>query len=131
MFKPLFTAAILAALFMPIVPTVHASSVNIDLLPGVSLQIGDQDKRGNYWDGYDWRDRDWWHGHQGRDLGERSRRGYYWDGYRWRDRDYWHKNYYYHDGRYRKADKYYYKQYKKHHYKNKHHHKNHHHDHDD
>ncbi|MFT2790803.1 DUF2502 domain-containing protein [Serratia sp. T13T92] len=131
MFKPLFTAAILAALFMPIAPIAHASSVNIDLLPGVSLQIGDQDKRGNYWDGYDWRDRDWWHGHQGRDLGERSRRGYYWDGYRWRDRDYWHKNYYYHDGRYRKADKYYYKQYKKQRHKSKHHHKNHHHDHDD
>ncbi|ERK15442.1 DUF2502 domain-containing protein [Serratia fonticola] len=131
MFKPLFTAAILVVLFMPITPIAHASSVNIDLLPGVSLQIGDQDKRGNYWDGYDWRDRDWWHGHQGRDLGERSRRGYYWDGYRWRDRDYWHKNYYYHDGRYRKADKYYYKQYKKQHHKNKHHHKNHHHDHDD
>ncbi|MBC3382386.1 DUF2502 domain-containing protein [Serratia fonticola] len=131
MFKPLFTAAILAALFMPIAPIAHASSVNIDLLPGVSLQIGDQDKRGNYWDGYDWRDRDWWHDHQGRDLGERSRRGYYWDGYRWRDRDYWHNNYYYHDGRYRKADKYYYKQYKKQHHKNKHHHKNHHHDHDD
>lgn len=131
MFKPLFTTALLAALFMPIAPIAHASSVNIDLLPGVSLQIGDQDKRGNYWDGYDWRDRDWWHGHQGRDLGERSRRGYFWDGYRWRDRDYWHKNYYYHDGRYRKADKYYYKKYKKQHHKDKHHHKNHHHDHDD
>ncbi|MVZ10040.1 DUF2502 domain-containing protein [Enterobacteriaceae bacterium 8376wG6] len=58
-------------------------------MPGVSLRIGDQDNRGRYWDGYDWRDRDWWQGHQGRYLGDRSRRGYYWDGYRWRDPRWW------------------------------------------
>jgi hypothetical protein len=95
MFKSLFVAAILAALIVPITQPAHANGLDIDLMPGVSLRIGDKDDRGNYWDGYDWRDRDWWYRHQGRDLGERSRRGYYWDGYRWRDRDYWQKNYYY------------------------------------
>ncbi|TQI81538.1 uncharacterized protein DUF2502 [Serratia fonticola] len=131
MFKSLFVAAILAALIVPITQPAHANGLDIDLMPGVSLRIGDKDDRGNYWDGYDWRDRDWWYRHQGRDLGERSRRGYYWDGYRWRDRDYWQKNYYYHDGRYRKFDKHYYKYYNKQHHKKKHHHEHHHHDHDD
>ncbi|WP_431225549.1 DUF2502 domain-containing protein [Serratia sp. L9] len=128
MFKPLFVAAILATLIMPMAPAAYADSLSIDLMPGVSLRIGDRDNRGNYWDGYDWRDRDWWYDHQGRDLGERNRHGYYWDGYRWRDNDFWRKNYYFHDGRYRKYDKYYYKHDKKHH-RGKHHHK--HHDHDD
>ncbi|HEI8866566.1 TPA: DUF2502 domain-containing protein [Serratia odorifera] len=123
MFKPLLLAAILVATTAPLAQQAQAEGLNIDLMPGVSLRIGDQDRRGNYWDGHDWRDRDWWENHRGRYQGERSRRGYYWDGYRWRDGDYWRKNYYYHDGRYRKYDK--------HHYKKHHKHKHHHHDHDD
>ncbi|MCW7648540.1 DUF2502 domain-containing protein [Serratia bockelmannii] len=117
MFKPLLLAAILAATVLPAAQQAHAEGISIDLMPGVSLRIGDQDNRGRYWDGYDWRDRDWWQGHQGRYLGDRSRRGYYWDGYRWR------KHYYYHEGRYRKYDKHY----DKHHWKKE---KKHHHDHD-
>ena len=104
MFKPLLLAAILAATVLPAVQQAHAEGLSIDLMPGVSLRIGDQDNRGRYWDGYDWRDRDWWQGHQGRYLGDRSPRGYYWDGYRWRDRDYWRKYYYSRDGRYYKCD---------------------------
>lgn len=38
----------------------QATSADIDLLPGVSLHLGDRDQRGNYWDGYDWRDQNWW-----------------------------------------------------------------------
>ncbi len=76
MFKPLFLAAILAATVLPAVQQAHAEGLSIDLMPGVSLRIGDQDNRGRYWDGYDWRDRDWWQGHQGRYLGDRSPRGY-------------------------------------------------------
>lgn len=113
MFKPLLLAAVFVAATVPVAPQAQADGLSIDLLPGVSLRIGDQDRRGNYWDGYDWRDRDWWESHRGRELGERSRRGYYWDGYRWRDHDYWRKNYYYHDGRYRKYDEHEYKRYKK------------------
>ncbi|MGL9738512.1 DUF2502 domain-containing protein [Serratia sp. (in: enterobacteria)] len=123
MFKPLLLAAILAATVLPAAQHAHAEGISIDLMPGVSLRIGDQDNRGRYWDGYDWRDRDWWQGHQGRYLGDRSRRGYYWDGYRWRDGDYWRKHYYYHEGRYRKYDKHY----DKHHWKKE---KKHHQDHD-
>ncbi|MBI6152487.1 DUF2502 domain-containing protein [Serratia surfactantfaciens] len=123
MFKSLLLAAILAATVLPAAQQAHAEGLSIDLMPGVSLRIGDQDNRGRYWDGYDWRDRDWWRSHQGRYLGDRSPRGYYWDGYRWRDGGYWRKHYYYHEGRYRKYDKHY----DKHHWKKE---KKHHHDHD-
>ncbi|OKB66201.1 hypothetical protein BHU62_13275 [Serratia marcescens] len=120
MFKPLLLAAILAATVLPAAQPAHAEGISIDLMPGVSLRIGDQDNRGRYWDGYDWRDRDWWQDHQGRYLGDRSRRGYYWDGYRWRDGDYWRKYYYYRDDRYykcdRHCDKHYWKKEKKHHH---------------
>ncbi|CAM3598713.1 MULTISPECIES: DUF2502 domain-containing protein [Yersinia] len=125
MLKPLLLIVVLATL--PLAQ--QAQAVSINLLPGVSLQIGEQDRNGNYWDGYDWRDRQWWQGHQGQDVGERSRRGHYWDGHRWRDKDWWKKNYYYHDGRYWKYDKHAYKKYKK--QQNKHHGRHHHHDHDD
>ncbi|UXD25945.1 Putative exported protein precursor [Yersinia enterocolitica] len=66
-----------------------ANAESIELLPGVSLQIGEQDRSGNYWDGYDWRDQQWWQNHQGRDLGERNRHGHYWDGHRWQHKDWW------------------------------------------
>ena len=72
MFKPLLLAAILAATVLPAAQQAHAEGLSIDLMPGVSLRIGDQDNRGRYWDGYDWRDRDWWQGHQGRYLGEQA-----------------------------------------------------------
>lgn len=65
---------------------------SIELLPSVSLQIGEQDRSGNYWDGYDWRDR-WWHNHQGRDLGERKPPRPLLDGHRWQNRGWWKKNY--------------------------------------
>ena len=60
MFKPLLLAAILAATVLPAAQQAHAEGISIDLMPGVSLRIGDRDNRGRYWDGYDWRDRDWW-----------------------------------------------------------------------
>lgn len=133
MFKPLLLAALLVVSTLPAIQPAQAEGLSIDLMPGVSLRIGEQDNRGRYWDGYDWRDRDWWQGHQGRYLGERNRRGYNWDGYRWRDNNYWRKNYYYHEGRYRKYDKHYYKHHEKHHWKGRRHddrdHR--HHDHDD
>lgn len=129
MFKPLLLAALLVVSTLPAIQPAQAEGLSIDLMPGVSLRIGEQDNRGRYWDGYDWRDRDWWQGHQGRYLGERNRRGYNWDGYRWRDNNYWRKNYYYHEGRYRKYDKHH----EKHHGKGRRHddrdHR--HHDHDD
>ena len=78
----------------------QATSADIDLLPGVSLHLGDRDQRGNYWDGYDWRDQNWWRNHQGRWVGDRSPRGYYWDGGRWRDHNWWQKNYYSRGGKY-------------------------------
>ncbi|CNB36570.1 DUF2502 domain-containing protein [Yersinia intermedia] len=109
--RPLLLVTILA--WFPLVPMANAES--IELLPSVSLQIGEQDRRGNYWDGYDWRDQRWWQDHQGRDLGERNRHGHYWDGHRWQNRDSWRKNYYYREGRYQKYDKHYDNHGKKHH----------------
>lgn len=109
--RPLLLVTILA--LFPLVPMANAES--IELLPSVSLQIGEQDRRGNYWDGYDWRDQRWWQDHQGRDLGERNRHGHYWDGHRWQNRDSWRKNYYYREGRYQKYDKHYDNHGKKHH----------------
>ncbi|CNK14225.1 DUF2502 domain-containing protein [Yersinia aldovae] len=99
--KPLLLVTILA--WLPLIPMANAES--IELLPSVSLQIGEQDRGGNYWDGYDWRDRQWWQNHQGRDLGDRNRHGHYWDGHRWQGKNWWKKNYYYREGRYWKYDK--------------------------
>ena len=106
MLKPLLLVTILA--WLPLTPMANAES--IELLPSISLQIGEQDRRGNYWDGYDWRD-------QGRNLGERNRNGHYWDGRRWQDRGWWKKNYYYREGRYWKYDKHGNKHGQKHHNK--------------
>lgn len=67
-----------------LLPIAAQAAVSIDInVPGVSLHLGDQDKRGYYWDGYDWRPPQWWHEHQGRGVGERNDRGLYWDGGRW------------------------------------------------
>lgn len=33
-------------------------------VPGISLHIGDQDRRGYYWDGDYWRDPGWWSHHR-------------------------------------------------------------------
>lgn len=126
--KPLLLLTILA--WLPLIPMANAES--IELLPSVTLNIGEQDRSGNYWDGYDWRDRQWWQDHQGRDLGERNRHGHYWDGHRWQDREWWKKNYYYREGRYWKYDKHYDKHGKKGYQGKKHHRgKGHGHDHHD
>ncbi|QLK61624.1 DUF2502 domain-containing protein [Enterobacteriaceae bacterium Kacie_13] len=65
-------------------PVIAQANVSIDLnVPGVSLHLGDQDQRGYYWDGYDWRPPQWWRAHQGHHYGERNERGMYWHGNRW------------------------------------------------
>lgn len=91
MLKPILFASLLFALLPATAPAVQASSFSLNT-PGLSINIGDRDRRGNYWDGYDWRDAAWWNSHRGRYYGERSHRGYYWDGGRWRDRG-WYNNY--------------------------------------
>ena len=83
MFKPLLLAALLVVSTLPAIQPAQAEGLSIDLMPGVSLRIGEQDNRGRYWDGYDWRPPQWWHAHQGRGVGERNSRGLYWDGGRW------------------------------------------------
>jgi len=65
-------------------PVVAQAGVTVDVnVPGVSVHIGDQDQRGYYWDGYDWRPPQWWHEHQGHHVGERNNHGLYWRGDRW------------------------------------------------
>ncbi|MFW5389273.1 DUF2502 domain-containing protein [Yersinia sp. 2542 StPb PI] len=69
---------------LALMPSFAQADVSLDInIPGVSLHLGDQDNRGYYWDGYDWRPPQWWHEHHGGHIGDRNDRGYYWDGGRW------------------------------------------------
>ncbi|CNI00383.1 MULTISPECIES: DUF2502 domain-containing protein [Yersinia] len=69
---------------LSLMPLIAQADVSLDInIPGVSLHLGDQDNRGYYWDGYDWRPPQWWHEHRGGHIGDRNERGYYWDGGRW------------------------------------------------
>lgn len=69
---------------LSLMPLVVQADVSLDInIPGISLHLGDQDNRGYYWDGYDWRPPQWWHEHRGAHIGDRNERGYYWDGGRW------------------------------------------------
>ncbi|WP_145492184.1 DUF2502 domain-containing protein [Yersinia rohdei] len=69
---------------LSLMPLVAQADMSLDInVPGVSLHLGDQDKSGNYWDGYDWRPPQWWHEHRGGHIGDHNERGYYWDGGRW------------------------------------------------
>lgn len=65
-------------------PVVALAGVTVEVnVPGVSVHFGDQDQRGYYWDGYDWRPPQWWHEHQGHHVGDRNNHGMYWRGDRW------------------------------------------------
>ncbi|QHM70869.1 DUF2502 domain-containing protein [Mixta intestinalis] len=65
------------------VPAVSNAAVSFDIAPaGITIHIGDRDRHGNYWDGYDWRAPEWWRVHHGRNLGERGPHGY-WNGNGW------------------------------------------------
>lgn len=75
------TALLAIALLMPF-GAAMAASVSINS-PGMSIQIGSQDHRGYFWDGYDWREPQWWQSHQGKHKGERNNHGQYWNGSRW------------------------------------------------
>ncbi len=76
MFKPLLLAAILAATVLPAVQQAHAEGLSIDLMPGVSLRIGDQGQSRPLL-GRLRLARSRLVAHQGRYLGDRSPRGYY------------------------------------------------------
>ncbi|MBJ7223682.1 MULTISPECIES: DUF2502 domain-containing protein [unclassified Brenneria] len=91
MFKPLLVSTLLVGMFA-MTPAAQADSISIDILPGVTLNIGDRDRRGYYWDGYDWRSERWWREHRGAYRGERNRHGHYWDGWRWRDVGWWREH---------------------------------------
>lgn len=54
---------VILALSMMLVAPVMVHASEITLVPAVKLQIGDQDNHGNYWDGGNWRDHDWWNHH--------------------------------------------------------------------
>ncbi|MDN5680267.1 MAG: DUF2502 domain-containing protein, partial [Ewingella sp.] len=54
MIKPLLFGSLLFALLPAAAPAVQASSFSLNT-PGLSINIGDRDRRGYYWDGYDWR----------------------------------------------------------------------------
>lgn len=70
MIKPLLLALTLQ-LASSFVAVAHAGEIT--LLPSIKLQIGDQDRRGNYWDGGRWLNSNDWHRH-----------------YRWHDNR-WHR----------------------------------------
>lgn len=60
---------LLALLALPF--SVSASEVRIDLgnvrvqAPGVTVTFGSRNDRGDYWDGREWRDKDYWRRHEG------------------------------------------------------------------
>jgi len=108
---------ILTALIITLPLFAEATEVKVD--PGSvhaktpNVTFGSRDSRGYYWDGGDWRDRDYWerhHGPQGEKgytghhpqgaphqaprptFGSRDSRGHYWDGGDWRSRDYWERH---------------------------------------
>ncbi|MEG1212026.1 MAG: DUF2502 domain-containing protein [Leclercia sp.] len=53
----------LLALSLMLVAPMAAQASEITLVPAVKLQIGDQDNRGQRWDGGHWRNNDWWKSH--------------------------------------------------------------------
>jgi hypothetical protein len=63
--------SIFLALSMLVVTPLAVQAAEITLVPAVTLQIGDRDSHGNYWDGGHWRDHGWWGNH------------YEWRGNRW------------------------------------------------
>lgn len=74
-------------------PAIAQAGVSLDInVPGVSLHLGDQDNRGYYWDGYDWRPPQWWHSHKGGHIGDRNERGMYWNGGGWQQHRPEHRN---------------------------------------
>ncbi|QPG28097.1 DUF2502 domain-containing protein [Pantoea sp. SM3640] len=58
--RALIFAALLAVLSPLANHTAEASSASITLAPGVTLNLGDRDNRGYYWDGSRWREPRWW-----------------------------------------------------------------------
>ncbi|MGP4132782.1 DUF2502 domain-containing protein [Pantoea tagorei] len=54
-------AALLTCLSPLAIHNVQAAGASISLAPGVTLNLGDQDRRGYYWDGGRWREPRWWH----------------------------------------------------------------------
>lgn len=58
--RALIFAALLALLSPLAHHTAQASSASITLAPGVTLNLGDRDRRGYYWDGGRWREPRWW-----------------------------------------------------------------------
>lgn len=76
------TWLLMLALLLPAGSALAGVAVEI-VTPGMVLHIGDRDRRGYYWDGFDWRSPYWWHDHRGRYWGARNRHGFYWNGWRW------------------------------------------------
>lgn len=55
--------------------------INLDSLRiqsgNTTISIGDQDKRGYYWDGNEWRDPVYWEKHHGKGKGQGQGQGYH------------------------------------------------------
>lgn len=72
---------LLALLFSTLPTLTNAAEINIDLggtrieTPGMTITFGTRDRRGYYWDGYVYRDPDYWRRHQG-PRGERYYTGH-------------------------------------------------------
>lgn len=59
--RAILFAVWLASLSPLAIHTAQATSASINLAPGVTLHLGDRDRRGYYWDGGRWREPRWWH----------------------------------------------------------------------
>lgn len=65
--KILFTSALVLAptLASAVDINVNVGSVRVEGPGGVSVTFGSRNDRGYYWDGYEWRDPDYWRRHDG------------------------------------------------------------------
>ncbi|HCN02210.1 zinc ABC transporter substrate-binding protein [Pantoea ananatis] len=59
MIRGILLAAVVAMLMPLAMHTVQASDTSVRLAPGVTLHLGDRDRRGYYWDGHHWREPRW------------------------------------------------------------------------
>lgn len=60
----------------------NAAAPQHSLAPGAEHHIGDRDRHGSYWDGFEWRSATWWNAHHGRSAGLKGPHGY-WNGNGW------------------------------------------------
>lgn len=112
--RAILFAALLATLSPLALHTAEANSATINLAPGISLHLGDRDRRGYYWDGGHWREPRWWN-----------------DRYRYQDHRWWrHEEWRRHKAYERERERRWHERERREHWRHDHRHDHHHDRHD-